>query len=181
MVSNAACSARDSRGSMSTAVATRESSQAPSEPFLRTTGRPTRVDGTLLELLLQAGYLPVLAPVAISEAGEPLNVDGDRAAALVAATLRAESLVLLTGVPGVLAAYPDELSLIPHVPTSGIPALSEQVGGRMKKKLLGAQEALAAGVARVIVAGSQGEACVRRALAGRGTVLGAPLEQEVTA
>ncbi len=49
---------------------------------------------------------PVIAPLAISPAGEALNVDADRAAAMVAAALKAETLVLLTGVPGLMRAFP---------------------------------------------------------------------------
>ena len=45
------------------------------------TGTVERVNGGLLRLLLEAGYLPVVAPLASSYAGEAVNVDGDRAAA----------------------------------------------------------------------------------------------------
>jgi acetylglutamate/LysW-gamma-L-alpha-aminoadipate kinase len=49
------------------------------------TGKIERVNAALLNLLLDAGYLPVIAPLAISEKGEALNVDADRAAAMIAA------------------------------------------------------------------------------------------------
>ena len=45
------------------------------------TGKIETVNNALLEMLLNAGYLPVIAPVAVSEKGEALNVDADRAAA----------------------------------------------------------------------------------------------------
>jgi acetylglutamate/LysW-gamma-L-alpha-aminoadipate kinase len=48
------------------------------------TGKIEEVNGELLHLLLKAGCLPVIAPVAVSENGEALNVDADRAAAMVA-------------------------------------------------------------------------------------------------
>src|SRR5512138_548778 len=51
------------------------------------TGRIETVNGGLLHLLLSAGYLPVIAPVAVSAKGEALNVDADRAAAMVASAL----------------------------------------------------------------------------------------------
>ncbi|MCP3918225.1 MAG: [LysW]-aminoadipate kinase [bacterium] len=139
------------------------------------TGKPETVNGALLEQLQGAGFVPIVAPVALSEEGEALNVDGDRVAALVASTLGAETLAILTGVPGVLAAYPDELSLIPHVPVNDVSRVLDLVEGRMKKKLLGAQEALEGGVRRVVIAGSETDMPVRRALAGRGTVIGEPL------
>ena len=63
------------------------------------TGKIEQVNLDLLELLLGAGYLPVIAPLAVSPKGEALNVDADRAAARVAAALKAETLILLTAVP----------------------------------------------------------------------------------
>ena len=139
------------------------------------TGKPHAINAELVRLLIESGYLPVIAPVAISEKGEPLNIDGDRGAALVASALEAETLLLLTGVPGVLADFPDESSLIAHIPVDGLDAAIEKVEGRMKKKLLGAQEAIAAGVTRAVIAGSAAESPVRSGLAGTGTVIGAPI------
>jgi acetylglutamate/LysW-gamma-L-alpha-aminoadipate kinase len=140
------------------------------------TGTPTTVNTKLLESLLDQNMLPVIAPVASSEEHDPLNVDGDRLAACVAGALQAQTLLLLTGVPGVLADVEDEHSLIQHVADDEIEATIAAVGGRMKKKVLGAREALRAGVRRVIIAGTTGETPLCDALAGRGTVIGAPPE-----
>ncbi len=54
----------------------------------------------LIRLLIDNGYLPVITPPAISTDGEAINVDGDRAAAVLAAALRAEQLIILSNVPG---------------------------------------------------------------------------------
>ncbi len=131
-----------------------------------------RVNVSLLHLLMEAGYTPVIAPVAISTAGEALNVDGDRAAAAVAAALRADALVILSNVPGLLRDPSDESSLIPHIPRSRTDEFLERYAqGRMKKKLLGASEALSKGVARVIIADGRVAEPLQRALAGQGTVI----------
>jgi [amino group carrier protein]-L-2-aminoadipate 6-kinase len=135
------------------------------------TGVPERVDGRLLGFLIESGYLPVIAPVAISPRGEALNVDGDRLAAVVAGTLRASTLVILTNVPGVLRQYPDEASLIGRVTRSELDALGTSVQGGMRKKLLAASAALDAGVRRVIIADGRRSSPLRSALAGEGTVL----------
>src|SRR5947209_18375758 len=66
------------------------------------TGRIEQVNAELLLHLLEAGYTPVIAPLALSWEGERLNVDGDRAAAAVAAALQANTLVIMTNVPGLL-------------------------------------------------------------------------------
>ncbi len=136
------------------------------------TGTIERVNLGLLRALLAGGYLPVVAPLACSEAGEALNVDGDRAAAAIAAALGAESLLLLSNVPGLLRSFPDEASLIGHIPRGEIEAYLPYAEGRMKKKVLGAQEALAAGVGRVILGDARRAGCVSAALAGAGTVIG---------
>ena len=63
-----------------------------------TTGpaRSSKVNVGLLQLLIGAGYFPVLTPPGSSTAGEAINVDGDRAAAMVAGAFNAEALVILT-------------------------------------------------------------------------------------
>ncbi|MGH2496777.1 MAG: [LysW]-aminoadipate kinase, partial [Ktedonobacteraceae bacterium] len=66
------------------------------------TGQVEQVNDALLCQLLETGYTPVIAPLALSRDGECLNVDGDRAAAAVASALHASALVILTNVPGLL-------------------------------------------------------------------------------
>jgi acetylglutamate/LysW-gamma-L-alpha-aminoadipate kinase len=135
------------------------------------TGTIERVNVALLRTLLDGGYLPVVAPLACSAAGEALNVDGDRAAAAIAAALGADALLLLSNVPGLLRAFPDESSLIARIPRGELEAFLPFAEGRMKKKLLGAQEALAGGVGRVVLGDGRATGCVSAALAGRGTVI----------
>ena len=129
------------------------------------------VNVSLLRLLLDRGYTPVIAPLAISHAGEMVNVDGDRAAAAVAAALGAETLVLLSNVPGLLRDFPDENSLIRRIGRGEVEGYFPYAQGRMKRKLLGAMEALEGGVGRVILADGRVEAPVSQALAGKGTVI----------
>src|SRR5260221_2519420 len=66
------------------------------------TGKIEQVNDKLLRLLLEAGYTPVIAPLAIGLEYERLNVDGDRAAAMIAGALGADTLVILSNVPGLL-------------------------------------------------------------------------------
>jgi acetylglutamate/LysW-gamma-L-alpha-aminoadipate kinase len=132
-----------------------------------------QVNGNLLKMLLDAGYTPVVAPIAISYESEGLNVDGDRVAAAVGVALRADKVIILTNVPGLLRDVTDEGSLIKQIP----PAQAEQyldqyAKGRMKRKILGAVEALQDGVGQVIIADGRAEDPVQRALAGKGTVIG---------
>lgn len=135
------------------------------------TGKIETVNDRLLWALLEMGFLPVIAPVAVSHKGEALNVDADRAAAMVASALKAETLLLLTAVPGLMEKFPDESTLIKHLPQSKLPAALEMAQGRMKKKVLGAEEALQGGVGRVIIADGRVERPISNALDGNGTVI----------
>ena len=135
------------------------------------TGKIETVNHELLVMLLNAGCLPVIAPVAVSEKGEALNVDADRAAAMVASALKAETLILLTAVPGLMKNFPDESTLIQLLPQSQLGAASDAAQGRMKKKVLGAQEALRGGVCRVIIADGRIQNPITNALSGNGTVI----------
>jgi acetylglutamate/LysW-gamma-L-alpha-aminoadipate kinase len=135
------------------------------------TGKIEAINAELLKLLLNAGYTPVVAPLAIGKECERLNVDGDRAAAMIAGALGAETLIILTNVAGLLEKFPDESSLIRHVAPDELERALELAGGRMKKKVLAAQEALAGGARRVILADSRKPQPIQAALAGEGTVI----------
>ena len=114
------------------------------------TGKVEKVNASLLHLLLDAGYTPVLTPPAVSYEGEAINVDGDRAAAMVAAALGAKQLIILSNVPGLLRSFPDESTLIRDIRYADLEQALGFAEGRMKKKVLGATEAIAAGVEQVI-------------------------------
>ena len=65
-------------------------------------GDPHKVDRTVLDAVLKAELIPVLAPVAIGEDGETYNVNADTFAGAIAGAMKAKRLLLLTDVPGVL-------------------------------------------------------------------------------
>ena len=135
------------------------------------TGKVEQVNAALLNQLIAAGLTPVIAPLAISPDGEALNIDADRAAAVVAGALKAEAVIFLTNVPGLLRSYPDEASLIPHIDKARVEATMTFAEGRMKKKVLGACEALDLGVERIVFADGRIDQPLSGALAGRGTVI----------
>lgn len=136
------------------------------------TGKVEVVNLRLLYRLLDTGFTPVLTPPALSYSGEAMNVDGDRAAAMTAIAMRASSLLILSNVPGVLRDFPDEASLIRAIPGCEVETVArEHAQGRMRIKLLGAQEALEGGVRRIVVGDARGPQPILRALAGEGTVI----------
>lgn len=135
------------------------------------TGKITAINAALLQSLVGSGYTPVVAPLAISEEGEALNVDADRLAAMVAVALKARTLLLLSAAPGLLRAFPDENSLLRSLPQSRLEEALCYAEGRMKKKILGGAEALRGGVASVVIADGRVDRPVSLALSGQGTVL----------
>jgi len=136
------------------------------------TGKVERVNLGLVTLLLDHGYLPVLCPPAASYEGEAVNVDGDTAAAMLAAALKADDFLMLSNVPGFLRDIGDFDSLIARIPARAIEDFMPLAQGRMKRKLMAAAIALEGGVGRVILAHANVAQPVTSALEGRGTVIG---------
>jgi acetylglutamate/LysW-gamma-L-alpha-aminoadipate kinase len=98
-------------------------------------------------------------------------VDGDRAAAMIAGALGARQLIILSNVPGLLRAFPDESTLIPHIKFAELEQALSFAEGRMKKKVLGASEALAGGVAQVVFGDARTARPIFNAMNGQGTVI----------
>jgi acetylglutamate/LysW-gamma-L-alpha-aminoadipate kinase len=122
------------------------------------TGKVNKVNTGLLRLLLENGHVPVISALAIGEESEPLNVDGDRMAASVASALKADKLILLTDVPGVLK----EGKPIPKLSVAEAEEFMEQIGTGMITKVYAATEAITSGVGEAII----GSGFIQGALAG---------------
>jgi acetylglutamate/LysW-gamma-L-alpha-aminoadipate kinase len=132
-------------------------------------GRIYRVQTDRLQELLGLGIVPVLPPLAWSDVDGWLNVDGDRAAAAVAAAIGAQQLIIVSNVSGLLQRYPIEDSLVAHVSQPELGRAIEWAQGRMKRKVMSVKEALDGGVRRVGLADGRVVHPLRRALAGGGT------------
>ena len=130
------------------------------------------VNADLLATLLAAGHVPVVSPPMLGEEEEgvtPVNTDADRAAAAVAGALDAE-LVLLTDVAGVYADPDDPETLIESVTTpADFDDLEDAAEGFMGKKVMAAEEALAAGAPEVVVSDANVRDPVVNALGDAGT------------
>ncbi|MBD3306812.1 [LysW]-aminoadipate kinase [candidate division KSB3 bacterium] len=135
------------------------------------TGKVDQVNTELLTLLCDAGYTPVIAPIALSDDHEAMNVDGDRAAAEIAGAIKADELTIFTNVPGLLKDISDPDSLIPHIPKAKIEDYMSVAQGRMKKKILGATEAITAGVQCVRLSSGKVSNPLSHAHAGHCTVI----------
>jgi acetylglutamate kinase len=72
------------------------------DPDLGRVGDVCAVDLAPLRAIMDAGFIPVVAPVALGDDGQALNVNADTVAAEIATALCAEEAIFLTDVPGVL-------------------------------------------------------------------------------
>jgi len=135
------------------------------------TGKIEEVNVELIRLLLDKGFMPVITPPALSRDNEAINVDGDRAAAIMAGALKAEILVILSNTPGLLKDLDDENSLVREINKENIDDYLQFAQRRMKKKIMGAIEALEQGVGKVIFGDARIENPISRALEGQGTVI----------
>ncbi len=126
------------------------------------------IETAALREALAQSQVPVLPPMAISEDGL-LNVDGDRAGAAVAGGLGASALVILSNVRGLYRDFPAEDSFVEQVALPQIDSALDWAQGRMKRKVLAAQEALAQDVATVIIGDGRVSDPVSNALRGEGT------------
>ena len=111
------------------------------------TGKITSVNSAILETLLKEDYVPVVSPIAIGTEGEPLNIDGDRAAAYIAGGLKADRVVFLTDVSGVLI----DGQLVRELTLTDANTTMRKVGHGMDKKILAAIEAIEHGAKESII------------------------------
>ncbi len=132
-------------------------------------GSIDRIDTVLLGILLEAGFLPVLTPPAISHDGVAINVDGDRLAMELACALNAERLIIFADTPGFLADPDDQASVIPAIKADEVAEVVASARGRARIKVLSAAEAVRRGVAAVGLVDGRGPRPLSAALGGAGT------------
>ena len=135
------------------------------------TGKVTKVNHRLLKLLTKEGYVPVLTQPAISNQGGLINTDNDRNIAVMAKALKVEKLVVLFEASGLLRDPEDETSLINQINKNELGQCFKYAQGRMRKKLLGAQEAISLGVNKIFWGDGRVKQPVISALAGKGTTI----------
>ncbi len=102
---------------------------------------------------LNSGYVPIISTVATSEDGQSYNINADTAAARIASCLRAENLVLMTDIVGLLQNKDDPTTLIPTVNVSEVPYLKMQgiISGGMIPKIDCCVEAVRRGVKKTCI------------------------------
>jgi acetylglutamate kinase len=118
-------------------------------------GDVVAVDVSLLNKVLDAGYMPVVSPVVADDAGNVLNMNADTVASTLAREMAAEKLVFVQEAPGILDDKNDPSTLISYTDVRGLNALRERgvLDAGMLPKANAAKDALYGGVKRVHVIG----------------------------
>ena len=124
------------------------------------TGKIDEVNTEVLRILIENGYLPVIAPIALGKENELLNVDSDRVAASIAGALKAERLIFLTDVKGVMI----DGKYVESIPLREAERLISTIGSGMDKKLLASTEALKSGVKKVVITSGFIESPIKKAI-----------------
>lgn len=124
------------------------------------TGKIYAVDPSLLDTLLDNEYLPVVSPIALSEEFDFLNVDGDRAAAYVAGGVKANKVMFITNVSGLML----DGKLVTNMTLEQAKVALPKIGYGMEKKIIACTEAVEMGVKEAIIASGQVENPVSSAI-----------------
>lgn len=135
-------------------------------------GDVTDVNLELLDLLTNAGHVPVLACIAGDANGRPYNINADAVANRIAEAMQADRLLLLTNTPGVLRDVADPSSRIGRMTVAeGRRAIEEGVvKDGMIPKLEESFEALGQGVGQIHILGHLSEGDLLRAIEQPGSV-----------
>jgi len=102
---------------------------------------------------LDSGYIPVIATVGVDENGQVYNINADTAAAAIASALKAENMIMLTDIRGLMRDVKDENSLIPTVRLSEVEDLINQgiISGGMIPKVRSCENAVRNGVKKAFM------------------------------
>ncbi len=119
------------------------------EPDLGYVGEVQEVHVEVLHTLIDEGFVPVVASIAVDEMGQPYNVNADAVAAELAAALEAGKLVYMNDVPGVIGPGGELLSELGRRDVLELLDHPDAVAGGMIQKLRSAVRAIEAGVPRV--------------------------------
>jgi acetylglutamate kinase len=113
-------------------------------------GKIIRVKTDVLTKLVEGGFVPVIAPIAVDEDGQSLNVNADTVAGAVAAALKADKLLLMTDIDGVRG---EDGQIASSMTASAVRLLIDEgvISGGMIPKVQSALDALATGVQKVHV------------------------------
>ena len=116
-------------------------------------GEITKIRTQPITDLLEKNYIPVISTIASDRQGNTFNINGDTAAACIAGALKAERLIMMTDIAGLLRDKDDPSTLIPAVTVSEAKQLFDEgvISGGMIPKVDCCIEAIEKGVRHVVI------------------------------
>lgn len=120
------------------------------DPRLGRVGRITHINSELIEDLVSADYIPLIASIAAGDDGGCYNINADLAAGHIAAAIGAHKVIFLTDVSGLYTDFPDPASLVSNMTLEEARAMvdSDKISTGMIPKLRACDIALSKGVHR---------------------------------
>ncbi len=114
-------------------------------------GKPTSINTSLLNDLLNMGYVPIIAPIGTDDEGNVYNINADHVVSAVSSAIKADKLVLLTDVEGVYLDLNDKDSLIKSITVSEMKDYIKNgiISGGMIPKMEGCIDAIVKGTKNV--------------------------------
>lgn len=125
-------------------------------------GEVESVDPSLIQSLIQNGFIPVIAPIGKDENGTTYNINADYAAVAIAGALHAEKLVFLTDVEGVMEDVHKPDSIMSFIKSEKIQSLIDDgiISGGMIPKVECCMAAVKEGVNNVHILDGRVEHCL---------------------
>ena len=116
-------------------------------------GKITSVDITPINDLIEKGYIPVVSTIGCDDSGNVYNINADTAAAFIAGNMKAQRLITMTDIEGILKDKNDPHSVIPEIDIKGCHELFENgvIGGGMIPKVECCIDAIRKGVKTVTI------------------------------
>ncbi|MDR0929212.1 MAG: acetylglutamate kinase [Oscillospiraceae bacterium] len=116
-------------------------------------GEITGVDTAPIVNAMEKGYIPVVATVGVDAHGQVYNINADTAAAAIATALKAENIILMTDIQGLMRDVHDESSLISFVDIDELEGLIDKgvVTGGMIPKVRCCEDAVRGGVKKAVM------------------------------
>ncbi len=134
-------------------------------------GKPLDINKSLLELLLNNGYTPVLTVPILDQNNTAVNSENDDIVALLQQTFGARQVVHLMEAPGMLADPSDPDSKLPHLSPAQLEEQETAATGRYKRKLRAIKKLFTNGNTEVFIGDGRTENPLRDTLDGKGTVI----------
>ena len=120
--------------------------------------------------MLESGQIPVISTLGVGIDQKTYNVNADTAAAAIASAIKAQKIVILTDVVGLMEKYPDEKSLIATIDLNSLRKLMPSLDEGMKPKMQACLDAVTSGVSRAhVIDGREAHALLVEVFTDSGT------------